>query len=65
MNTAETFLAWLSVREGRGIVRKGSHWLAKDLKTGDTAGAQSAERLAQVLSADPELPKAMKQVVSG
>lgn len=57
MSTAETFLAWLSVREGRGIVRKGGSWMAKDQKTGDTAGAQSAERLAQVLSADPELAK--------
>lgn len=65
MSTAETFLAWLSVREGRGIVRKGGNWLARDLKTGDTAGAQSADRLAQVLSADPELPKAVRPLPQG
>lgn len=58
MTTAETFLKWLSVREGRGIVRKGQSWLAKDTKTGDVCSANSAERLASILSADPELPKA-------
>ena len=59
MTPAETFLKWLSVRPGRGIVRKGQAWLAKHLKTGDTCSAQSAERLAAILSADPELPKAI------
>lgn len=58
MTPAETFLKWLSVREGRGIVRKGQHWMAKDLKTGDVCSANTPERLASILSADPELPKA-------
>ena len=61
MSTAEIFLKWLSVREGRGIVRKGQNWMAKDLTTGDVASAHSAERLASILSADPELPKAIDQ----
>jgi hypothetical protein len=57
MTPAETFLRWLNVREGRGIVRKGQSWMAKDIKTGDVCSAQSAERLASILSADPELGK--------
>ena len=61
MTTAETFLKWLAVREGRGIVRKGQAWMAKDLKTGDVCSAQSAERLALILAADPELPKAIPE----
>ncbi len=62
VSTAETFLKWLSVREGRGIVRKGQSWLAKDAKTGDVCSAQSPERLAGILSSDPELPKAPVQL---
>ena len=65
MTTAETFLAWLSVREGRGIVRKGQNWLARDIKTGDTIGAQSADRLASVLANDPELPKRLTGTANG
>lgn len=57
MTPAETFLKWLSVREGRGILRKGGHYIAKDLKTGDVCSAHTPERLAQILSADLELPK--------
>lgn len=57
MTTAETFLAWLSVREGRAISRRSANWMAKDVKNGDVCSAQSPERLAAILSADPELPK--------
>lgn len=59
MTTAETLLAWLAVRDGRAISRRGPHWLAKDAKNGDTCSAQSADRLAAILSADPELPKTL------
>lgn len=61
MSAADVFLKWLAVRDGRGIIRKGGHYIAKDLKTGDVCSAHTPERLAQILSADPELPKATLQ----
>lgn len=65
MNSAEIFFKWLSVREGRGVVRRGANlWIAKDSRTGDVSSAASAERLAQILERDPELPKALIKPLS-